>query len=591
MLHKAVDNQIIFTNKARCRDCYRCLRNCPVNAIKMKDGQASVQAELCILCGTCLKECPQNAKQFRRDVEKVKRLIKENENVAVSIAPSFPALFEDWQAERVPSLMRKLGFSYVCETAEAAYFVAKETKEYFYTKEKGLCLSTACPSFVTYIEKYQTKKVGKLTPIVSPMIAHARRLKNKLGADWKIVFVGPCIAKKAEAERSEYKGLVDGAITFTELLDWMEEEQIDLKQFEASEFDEHVAGDARLYALTGGMSKTAALETDNLNTSVYAMSGFAEITDSIDSFSETNNKIMIEPLICASGCVNGPGLPKTKNVYRRKENVINYAMLKSTCEAVIDERPVKLSTTYNHAAGLVEEEYSEERIRHVLEQTGKQNEDDQLNCAACGYPTCLENAKAILSGMVEIESCIPYMRRLAEQRTDKIIETSPNGIVILNKELEIIHMNPAFKKFFMCTNSVIGKRISYLMDPESFIKLKESETTTVEQTVNHSNYNVVCHQILYKLQEEEQYIGIFVDITKNLSDEEKLDSLRERTISQAQELLEHQIEMAQQLAKLLGENTAKGEELVENLLKLTQDEKVKSIGRSKNGLWDTYTTK
>jgi iron only hydrogenase large subunit-like protein/uncharacterized Fe-S cluster-containing protein len=557
----------------------------------MKDGQASVEAELCILCGTCLKECPQNAKQFRRDVEKVKRLIKENENVAVSIAPSFPALFEDWQIERVPSLMRKLGFSYVCETAEAAYFVAKETKEYFSEKGKGLCLSTACPSFVTYIEKYQTKKVDNLTPIVSPMIAHAKRLKNKLGSHWKVVFVGPCVAKKAEAERPEYKGLIDAAITFTELLDWMEEEQIDVKQFEVSEFDEQIAGDARLYPLTGGMSKTAALETDNLNTSVYAMSGFAEITDSIVSFSDTNNSIMIEPLICASGCVNGPGLPKSSFVHKRKENVINYAKLKSNCSAVIDERPIKLTTTFNHAAGLVEEDYAEEQIRHVLEQTGKQNEEDQLNCAACGYPTCLENAKAILSGMVEIESCIPYMRRLAEQRTDKIIETSPNGIVILNKELEIIHMNPAFKKFFMCTNSVIGKRISYLMDPESFIKLKEGDTATVEQTVNHTNYNIVCHQILYKLQEEDQYIGIFVDITKNLSAEEKLDSLRERTISQAQELLDHQIEMAQQLAKLLGENTAKGEELVENLLKLTQDEKVKSIGRNKNGLWDTYTTK
>lgn len=591
MLHKAVDNQIIFTNKARCRDCYRCLRNCPVNAIKMKDGQASVEAELCILCGTCLKECPQNAKQFRRDIEKVKRLIKENENVSVSIAPSFPALFEDWQIERVPSLMRKLGFSYVCETAEAAYFVAKETKEYFSEKEKGLCLSTACPSFVTYIEKYQTKKVDNLTPIVSPMVAHAKRLKNKLGSHWKVVFIGPCIAKKAEAERIEYKGLIDGTLTFTELLEWMEEEKIDLKQYEASEFDEQVAGDSRLYALTGGMSKTASLETDNLNTSVYAMSGYTEIVDSIYSFDGTHSKIMIEPLICQSGCVNGPGLPKSSTVYKRKENVINYAKQKNNCSAVVDERNVKLTTTFNHAAGLIREDYSEEQIRQVLEQTGKQNEEDQLNCAACGYPTCLENAKAIISGMVEIESCIPYMRRLAEQRTDKIIETSPNGIVILNKELEIIHMNPAFKKFFMCTNSVIGKRISYLMDPEAFIKLKESDTVTVEETVNHTNYNIVCHQILYKLKEDDQYIGIFVDITKNLSDEEKLDSLRERTISQAQELLEHQIEMAQQLAKLLGENTAKGEELVENLLKLTQDEKVKSIGRNKNGLWDTYTTK
>jgi iron only hydrogenase large subunit-like protein/uncharacterized Fe-S cluster-containing protein len=589
MLQKAIDDQILFTNKARCRDCYRCLRNCPVNAIKMKDGQASVQADRCIYCGTCLKECPQNAKQFRRDLERAKKLIKENDKVAVSIAPSFPALFEDWQIEIIPSLMRRLGFSYVSETAEAAYFVAKETKEFFNQKPNGLCLSTACPSYVTYVEKYRPEKVKDLIPIVSPMIAHARRLKAKLGQDWKIVFIGPCLAKKAEAERAENKGMVDVVLTFTELLEWIEEEKIDLKQFEVSEFDEKVSGDARLYPLTGGMSKTAKLETDNLNTSVYAMSGFDRISDAMNSFRGTSSHIMIEPLVCVSGCVNGPGLPRSENIYNRKESVINYAKLKAT-DDLPEENSVSFTTSFNHNAAYKISEHSEEELRHILEQTGKQNEEDQLNCGACGYATCQANANAILNGMVELDSCIPFMRKLAEQRTDKIIETSPNGIIILNRELEIIHMNPAFKKFFMCTNSVIGKRISYLMDPEPFIKLKESDTDQVEVTTNHKNYNVVCHEILYKLREDEQYIGIFVDITKNTLDVEKLDSLREKTIQQAQELLDHQVEMAQALAKLLGESTAKGEELVDNLLKLTQDEKIKKLS-NKNWLWDTNTTK
>jgi iron only hydrogenase large subunit-like protein/uncharacterized Fe-S cluster-containing protein len=590
MLQKVIDTQIIFTNKARCRDCYRCLRNCPVNAIKMKDGQAQVEPEKCILCGTCLKECPQNAKQFRRDLERVKRLIKENEKVAVSIAPSFPALFEEWEVERIPSLMRRLGFSYVSETSEAAFYVARETKDYFNQIQKGLCLSTACPSYVTYVEKYQPKVVKNLAPIVSPMIAHAKRLKKKLGNDWKIIFIGPCVAKKAEAERIEYKGLVDAVLTFTELLEWIEEEKIELKQFEASEFDEKVAGDARLYALTGGMSKTASLQTDNLNTSVYAMSGYNEIKDAMSSFAETQSKVLVEPLICPSGCVNGPGMSKSENIFARKENVIKYAKLKTNDEIALTEVEVSLSTSFNQSASLTVKEFSDEQIRQVLDQTGKQNSEDQLNCGACGYPTCLDNAKAILNGMVEIESCIPYMKRLAQQRTDKIIETSPNGIVILNRELEILHMNPAFKKFFMCTNSVAGKRISYLMDPEPFIKLKDSDTDSVEVTINHSNYSITCHQILYKLPEENQYIGIFVDVTKNITDVEKLDSLRSKTIQQAQELLDHQVEMAQALAKLLGESTAKGEELVDNLLKLTHDEKIKNL-KSKNWPWDTNTTK
>jgi iron only hydrogenase large subunit-like protein/uncharacterized Fe-S cluster-containing protein len=587
MFKKTVDNQIIFTNKARCRDCYRCLRNCPVNAIKIREGQAFVDVERCILCGTCLKECPQNAKQFRRDLEKVKQLIAANEKIAVSIAPSFPALFEDWQIKRIPSVLRQLGFNYISETAEAAFFVANETKEYFNKAGKGLCLSTACPSYVTYVEKYQPKRVKNLIPVVSPMIGHARRLKEKLGKDWRVVFIGPCLAKKAEAERAEFRGLVDVVLTFTELNEWIEEENIDIKLFEASDFDEKVNGEARLFALTGGMTKTASLETNNLNPTIHAVSGLNEITDSMNSFADNVFPILLEPLICSSGCINGPGLPKSPNIYSRKGSIINYYLNAESSTDIPPETSVNMSTSFNYNAAFRIEDFSDEEIRQVLEQTGKQHKEDQLNCGACGYSSCLDNARAILSGMVDIESCIPYMRRLAEQRTDKIIETSPNGIVILNKELEIIHMNPAFSKFFMCTNSIIGKRISYLMDPEPFIKLKESEIDQIEETVHHQNYDISCHQILYKLHEENQYIGIFVDITKNVSDVEKLDSLRKKTIQQAQELLDHQVEMAQQLAKLLGENAAKGETLVENLLELTQDKQKKN----KNWLRDTYTTK
>jgi len=305
------------------------------------------------------------------------------------------------------------------------------------------------------------------------------------------------------------------------------------------------------------------------------------------SFADETSHILLEPLMCSSGCINGPGLPRSANIYTRKKSVVHYS-LNSPKEDISDnEVSISLSTSFDYNATFKIHEFPDEEIRRILEKTGKQYKEDQLNCGACGYSSCLDNARAILGGMVEIESCIPYMRRLAEQRTDKIIETSPNGIVILNKELEILHMNQAFSKFFMCTNSIIGKRISYLMDPEPFIKLKESEIDQIEETVHHQNYDISCHQILYKLPEENQFIGIFVDITKNVSDVEKLDSLRKKTIQQAQELLDHQVEMAQQLAKLLGENAAKGEALVENLLELTQDKQKKN----KNWLRDTYTTK
>lgn len=406
------DQQIIYTNKARCRDCFRCLRYCTVNAIKMKDGQAFVDIERCILCGTCIKECPQNAKQFRRDLEKVKELIKENMSIAVSIAPSFAALFTDWQTDRIPSLLRKLGFTYISETAESAYYTAIETEKYFSSKSNGICLTTACPSFVDYVEKYLPDKVNNLTPIVSPMIAHGRRIKEKLGNQTKVVFIGPCLAKKREAERQEFNGIIDAVLTFTEVLEWIEEEKIDLKMLETSEFDEIVFGEARLYPLTGGMSKTASLATDNLNTSVYSISGLERIKDAISSFSTKDYPILIEPLICAFGCVNGPAQPKAENIFARRESVINYSKQKYCISLDIPECTINLSTSFKRNAAVKETEFSDEEIRQILDQTGKLQESDRLNCGACGYLSCMENAKAILMGMVEIDSCIPYTRRL-----------------------------------------------------------------------------------------------------------------------------------------------------------------------------------
>ena len=231
---------------------------------------------------------------------------------------------------------------------------------------------------------------------------------------------------------------------------------------------------------------------------------------------------------------------------------------------------------------------------------GKSRPEDQLNCGACGYSSCREKAIAVVRGMAEVEMCIPYMKNLAERRTDRIIETSPNGIVILDERLNILSMNPTFKKFFMCSEAVCGKRISYLMDPDPFEKLASGDKDKLELVVKHDRYNIICHQILYVLPEERQYVGIFVNITNSQANQTKLDHLRVQTIAQARELLEHQISMAQKMGQFLGESTARGEALVEKLMEMADEESENrennaSNGRpgkkGKNWLWDTYTSK
>lgn len=582
------ENKYIFTNKARCRDCYRCVRACPVKAVKMENGQAFVNEDLCIFCGTCIKECPQEAKQYRNDIAHVKMLLRSDRKTVVTLAPSFAAVFNSWEAKRIPSALRKLGFSFVTETAVGAFHVSAETNTELEKSGRNITITSACPAVVNYIEKYRPEFITNLSPINSPMAAHAKMLKEKLGEDIDIVFIGPCVAKKVEAERDELEGLIEAVLTFEELRDLFEEENVVPGRCEESDFDEKPAGYSRMFALSGGQTKTCDLDPDLFSTEIIPVSGYEEVSDLINSIGSAHNKkYLIEPLFCRQGCINGPGCRTNKSIFDKRNDILEYSSTKEINNEP-EELKVDISTTFVNKSE-VNKTYTEEEIRYILAKTGKTTKEDELNCGACGYLTCRDKAVAVLKGMAELEMCVPYVRRMAEQRTDKIIESSPNGIVILDDQLNILNMNPAFKRFFMCSESVFGKNISYLMDPEPFVRLKANPDNVLECTVKHEKYGIMCHQKLYMLEKDRQYVGIFVDITKSENAREELDILKSETVTQARELLEHQINFAQKMAKFLGENTAKGEKLVDNLMKLT-DNTEKSNGGNK-WLKDIYGSK
>lgn len=580
--------QIVFTDKARCRDCYRCVRACPVKAIGVKDGQAFVVEGRCIACGTCIRQCPQGAKAYRNDLERVTRILAGGQIVAASVAPSFAVICADWAWKRLPSALRKLGFGLVAETAVGAYHVARKTAEIVAREPDRSHICTACPAVVSYVEKYQPDLVKALVPVVSPMLAHAAHLKDRLGPLAKVVFIGPCVAKKTEAERPENTGLVDAVLTFKELFEWFERAGIDLQACEESDFDEQPMGQARFFPLPGGLARTASLQTDLLADDCVTASGHEEVKEILRSVREDQRPRLIEPLFCRQGCIDGAGIVSDHNLYGRKIGVLDYAGRNPGAPAVEEDACADLGKSFLPAGPDDAARFSEEQIRKILGQTGKVRDQDQLNCGSCGYASCRDKAIAVLKGLAEPDMCIPYMRRLAEQRTDRICETSPNGIVTLDERLSILSMNPAFRKFFCCSSAIAGRRISYLMDPEPFERLASGDESMVVVTVRHEKYNLTCHEILYKLPEEKQYVGIFVNITSSLANEEKLKELRSETARQARELLEHQVQMAQKMAQFLGESTARGEDLVRNMIMLVSDAKGE---KDNHWLWDMYTSK
>ena len=589
-------SEIVFTRKASCRDCHRCLRACPVKAIRVHDGQAQVVAERCIACGTCIRECPQKAKAYRNDVAEAARLLAESRRVVASIAPSYVGIFEPWERKRLPSALRRLGFAYVAETAVAAGQVAKAGAAYLQARPKQSHVWASCPAVSQYIRRYRPKDAPLLAPIASPMLAHARWLRQRLGQPIRVVFIGPCVAKKAEAEHADNGGAIDVVLTFDELIEWFAQESITLRACEESQFDESAA-EARLYPLPDGALKTAGILTQGLGSGAFSAAGFTEVDHALDLLATNSMPRVLEPLFCGGGCINGPAAATARNVYARRfaveddappPGMHNLALTADDACLVDLELPVPCPAL---------DDVSEAAIQAVLTATGKAAREDQLDCAACGYPSCRDKAIAVVRGMAEPDMCIPRMRRLAEIRTDSILEASPNGILLLDSHFQILSMNPAFRRYFRSGEAMLGKHISQLMDPEPFLRLAAADSGDMkplghlELTVQHQRYNLVCHQIIYRLQEIQQYVGFFVDITESKSDQEKLEKLRAQTIVQAQELLDHQVAIAQQLAQFLGESTAKGEILVENLVKLADKPRNPGNDPVKKWRWNTSTSK
>lgn len=551
----------VYTLTANCQDCYRCVRICPVNAIRVNRGQAQVQDELCIQCGTCVRECPQHAKKIISSLDQAKKIMKKGGLTVASVAPSFAAVYSKDMSSRLPSALRRLGFNHVCETAEGAKYITDKS----FDLESSGSICTACPAVVNYVEQYKPELIEELIPVVSPMIAHGRLLKEYYPG-CSVIFIGPCAAKKKEAERPENIDAIDAVLTFSELQEWLDEEGIRLENCAESSFEnKKELGHARLFPIQGGMLKTGGLTGDIDDTDVLHLSGTDEVITLFELDKRTWNYKYVEPMFCQGGCIDGPAVLDEKNMLSRRKDIIDYAAKMDLLRGTDNETQVDYSASFSKRE-IQSLKATESQIYQVLERMGKADEASQLNCEACGYKTCRENAEAVVKGMAEAEMCVSYMRRLAQQRTDKIIETTPNGIVILDENLRIIKMNPAFQKMFLCNNGILGRHISYLVNIEGYEKLLADDIEKHESI--QSKYGIRYHEIVYALPEDRQYIGIYSDISKMKYDDMQLNVVTAQTLRHAKEFLNHQISFAQEMAHYLGKSTAKSEELAKSIIEL-----------------------
>ena len=410
----AKNNKIVYTIRERCRVCYTCVRECPAKAIKINNGQAEVVDERCILCGNCVKVCSQDAKVFRVDNERVTDLIDNNPQVIAMLAPSFPAEFENIDYKTLVGMIRQLGFSQVVEVSFGADLVALEYKKLLHDIESQAKISSDCPAIVSFIEYYHPKLVPFLTPVVSPMVAMERVMRKKLGTEIKVVFIGPCIAKKDESAD------IDAALSFRELRQLFENKGIKPELAIPSDFDPPHSGKGAVFPISRGLLQTMEMEEDILEGNVIVAEGRIAFQEAIKEFESGYIKDNHLELLCCDGCIMGPGMSpypyfaSTARRFHKRSKVSKYAAEKLTAldkvqwkKDIEEYSKIDLSRSFS-ASDRSMSRPSIEEIRPVLERMGKFSEKDYLDCAACGYESCVDHAVAIINGLAENEMCLPY---------------------------------------------------------------------------------------------------------------------------------------------------------------------------------------
>lgn len=540
--------------QANCKNCYKCLRECPVKAITVIGDRARIRDDLCVLCGHCTGACSFNAKQVVNDVATVKKLLAGKTRVIASVAPAFVASFApDFAAFRVA--LQKLGFADAFETADGAREVSDRYQQCLRSGKYPNLIASACPSIVRLIRLYYPQALRYLAPVVSPMVAHAKLLKAQF-PDCKIVFLGPCIAKKREADESR---VIDAALTFEELAEMFAEAGVDECLQEIATTTE-IVGDgtdackaARYYPINRGIIKSFEDKCEGYEyISVDGLARAKEVLANID----TLQGMFIEMHACEFSCINGPcALHKEKGGFiKATETVRSYA--KTGTASLPPVSDADLSFDYKQLPDS-RKTPSEEDIKKILAATGKLTEEDELNCGACGYNTCREKAAAVYNGMAEISMCVPYMRERAEGLSYDIIQNSPNGIFALDKDLTITEINEQAAQFLGGSKAMLkGETLDKYTNPADFYAaLYDNEFFTAKK-VQLERTGKWVEMTIRKVRNQDVLFCIMKDITEDVDYNERIGKIKEETVHAADEVVKKQMRVVQEIASLLGETTA-----------------------------------
>ncbi len=556
----------LYTIKNNCMDCYKCVRRCPVKAIKIEDSSAQIVPDLCIACGTCYRVCPAKAKQPRNDLIRARHLIDSGKDVYVSLAPSWITEFEGLPAEKMIAALRRLGFRGVGETAAGAEEVSSNIAKLLEQKESGLMISTACPSVVEYIKKYLPEMTPFLTPLSSPLLAHCRMLKDRLGPEIEVVFVGPCIAKKLEADA--HPDLLSLSLSFADIRQWFKDAGIVPEEIRTSVYDQFTmvkAQEGTAYPIEGGMIETLKPYSSAQKAYMMQISGIQNIKRELAELNpaDTDRPVFVECLACHGGCVSGPCITNRKPGFSKRIDILK----QSAFTDLAGKRTPQTDIAQQYGSQLTPaHEFTETEIRKALTVIGKYGVEDELNCGGCGYDTCRNFAKAMLAGKAEPEMCVSNMKQQAQRKANALLRCIPSPIVIADSDLGIIEYNDKFVETFWSEEEhgeIYDRNNLHGANLRDFIGFTNlfAASLDLEQDIRreHIRFNDRLFDVVVFNIDKKQIVGsIIQDVTK-------MEMKKERIAAKAKDVIKKNLATVQQIACTLGEHMAETEILLRSI--------------------------
>ncbi len=534
--------------KSNCKNCYKCIRHCPVKSIRFSGSQAHIIGNECILCGHCFVVCPQNAKEIVDETEKARVLIQSGDPVVASLAPSFVANYEGVGIEDMRGALKKLGFYDVEETALGATLVKREYDRILKEEDRDIVISSCCHSVNLLIQKYFPRVLPYLADVLSPMQAHCEDIKRRVpGA--KTVFIGPCVAKKDEAEY--YEGIVDAVLTFEELTNWLKKEGVELGHEKKS--DEHTL--ARFFPTTGGILKTMAQDAPGYT--YLALDGVENCIAALREIEQGRiHHCFIEMSACVGSCAGGPVMEK----YGHSPLKDHLAVARYAGDKDFEIGQPEIRQLRKHFEPIDQRAAmpGETEIRDILREMGKFKPSQELNCGSCGYNTCREKAIAIYQGKADVSMCLPYLMEKAENVNDTIARNSPNGIIMLNDQLEVQQINPAALKILnlRSESAVLGDQVVRILDPAPFLKVKTTGRGIFHQRSYLAEYGCTIQQTIVPAEEGRMLLCIMRDVSDEEEARRQREELSRQTVEVADKVVDKQMRIVQEIASLLGETAA-----------------------------------